>query len=135
MHQDLRNLRIPPTRSKREKMIAMLNGIRKKDIITSLLLIMIIVVFVWGFGPWQRREATSGAAIARDDVSTAVRAAESFGFTNVRVLQMRHIGGALYPCDENDSVMYDVFAMNIRDKEVPLLLCCSSTNTCTIRTR
>lgn len=136
MHQDLRNLRIPPSapRSKHEKMIATLNGIRKEAVTTSLLLI-IITVFVWAFGPWQRRDARD-AATSRDDASAAVRAAESFGFTDVRILRTRHTGGALSPCDENDAVMHNAVASNPRGtKEVLLLICCNATNNCTIKTR
>ena len=118
------------SRSKQGKMIAELNGIRRESVITSLLLIVVIVTFVWAFWPWQRHE-TSSVAVSR----AAVRAAESFGFTEVRITKTRHTGGALSPCDENDGIVHEAVATNPRGKEVPILICCNSTNNCTIKTR
>jgi len=120
-------------RSKRENMIATLNGIRKESVVTSVLLIVIAVVFVWGFGPWPGRHA--GGPTRDAEMSVAIRAAGSFGFTDIRITKTLHVGGALSPCDENDNAAHVAVATNPQGRAVSLLICCNSTNNCTIKTR
>lgn len=132
MQRDLRHFSLPrdPQAKRKSGIIATLERGRKESMIISVLLIVSVVVFVWAFGPWQGRHADEPT---RTETRIAIRAAESFGFTSVRITKTRHTGGALSPCDENDSTVHESVATNLRDRETSLLICCNSTNDCTVK--
>lgn len=76
---------------------------------------------------------------AIDDGSPAAarHAAESLGFTNVRVTDEDDFGPEFQGCDEDD-VAYSVVARNQLEKDVQLTVCCGgfgSLKGCTVRTR
>lgn len=68
----------------------------------------------------------------------AVRAAETNGFTNVRVVDS-HGCAQMNGCSDGDAIAYDVTAMNQAEKLVSFVVCCGDTSFggkgCTIRTR
>lgn len=125
---------VPPLRhprSKDEDIIAALHGIRKESVITSVLLLVISVVFVWAFVRWlSPYEAPPRGA----EASIAMRAAESFGFTDIRITKTLHTGSLLGPCNENGTV-HEADARNPQGRAVSILICCNSTNNCSIKTR
>lgn len=68
------------------------------------------------------------------DNAPAIRACETDGFTNCRVTET---SSTLFSgfCGNDDTYAYSMFATNIREQNVSIVVCCGYLKGCTIRTQ
>lgn len=92
-------------------------------IIIAAIVGIIVSLFVPAFGGHEEKRAA------------ALRAAETFGFTNVQLNETSSGCASSNGCGDDDSYAFPATAVNQADKRVSFVICCGSgPSGCTVRT-